>query len=66
MLISYARVSTQDQNLKLQREAFGQGRMQGFEDKISGRASSLTSGVPPKEVAENLGVYRWVPASMHA
>ena len=32
---------------------------------------ALASGVPPKDVAKNLGVsiptlYRWVPASTHA
>jgi DNA invertase Pin-like site-specific DNA recombinase len=39
--------------------------------KIASAKKLLASGVPPKEVAQNLGVsiptlYRWVPASTHA
>ena len=151
MLIGYARVSTQDQNLELQREALSKaGCKKVFEDKVSGTRADrpglaktlemlregdtlvvwkldrlgrsvkqlvdlvgdlhkhgvqfrsltdsidtgtpsgrfffhvmaslaemesakklLASGVPPKDVAKNLGVsiptlYRWVPASTHA
>ena len=37
MLIGYARVATQDQNLDLQREALAKaGCQEGFEDKVSG------------------------------
>ena len=39
--------------------------------KIESAKKLLASGVPPKDVAKNLGVsiptlYRWVPASAHA
>ena len=39
--------------------------------KIESAKKLLASGVPPKDVAKNLGVsiptlYRWVPASTHA
>jgi DNA invertase Pin-like site-specific DNA recombinase len=39
--------------------------------KIESAKKLLVSGVPPKDVAKNLGVsvptlYRWVPASAHA
>lgn len=47
MLIGYARISTQDQNLELQREAL---------TKAGCQKVLLTSGVPPKDVARNLGV----------
>ncbi|MCW5239088.1 recombinase family protein [Verminephrobacter eiseniae] len=55
-LIGYARVSTQDQNLELQREALTKA-LEMTDSKI--------------ESAKNLGVsiptlYRWIPASMHA
>ena len=41
------------------------------ESKIESAKKLLASGVPPKDVAKNLGVsvptlYRWVPASAHA
>jgi DNA invertase Pin-like site-specific DNA recombinase len=41
------------------------------ESKIESAKKLLASGVPPKDVARNLGVsiptlYRWVPASAHA
>jgi DNA invertase Pin-like site-specific DNA recombinase len=41
------------------------------ESKITSAKKLLSNGVPPKEVAKNLGVsiptlYRWVPASAHA
>jgi DNA invertase Pin-like site-specific DNA recombinase len=36
MLIGYARVSSQDQNLELQTEALTKVGCKGFEDKISG------------------------------
>ena len=41
------------------------------DSKIESAKKLLTSGVPPKDVAKNLGVsvptlYRWVPASAHA
>ncbi|CBJ80702.1 invertase-like protein [Xenorhabdus bovienii SS-2004] len=40
------------------------------DSKIESAKKLLTSGVPPKDVAKNLGVsvptlYRWVPASTH-
>src|SRR5574340_382885 len=41
------------------------------DSKIESAKKLLASGVPPKDVARNLGVsiptlYRWVPASAHA
>jgi DNA invertase Pin-like site-specific DNA recombinase len=41
------------------------------DSKIEAAKKLLASGVPPKDVAKNLGVsiptlYRWVPASAHA
>lgn len=41
------------------------------ESKIASAKKLLSNGVPPKDVAKNLGVsiptlYRWVPASAHA
>ena len=48
------------------------GRKRKMTDsKIESARKLLTSGVPPKDVARNLGVsvptlYRWVPASAHA
>jgi DNA invertase Pin-like site-specific DNA recombinase len=41
------------------------------DSKIALVKKLLSSGIPPKEVAENLGVsvptlYRWLPASAHA
>jgi DNA invertase Pin-like site-specific DNA recombinase len=48
------------------------GRKRKMTDsKIESARTLLASGVPPKDVAKNLGVsvptlYRWVPASMHA
>ena len=41
------------------------------DSKIESAKKLLASGVPPKDVAKNLGVsiptlYRWVPASSHA
>ena len=41
------------------------------ESKIESAKKLLASGVPPKDVAKNLGVsvstlYRWIPASEHA
>jgi len=41
------------------------------DSKIESAKNLLASGVPPKDVAKNLGVsvptlYRWVPASAHA
>ena len=41
------------------------------ESKIESAKKLLASGIPPKDVAKNLGVsiptlYRWVPASAHA
>jgi DNA invertase Pin-like site-specific DNA recombinase len=41
------------------------------DSKIEAARRLLASGVPPKDVAKNLGVsiptlYRWVPASTHA
>ena len=40
------------------------------ESKLESAKKLLASGVPPKEVAKNLGVsvptlYRWIPASTH-
>lgn len=40
------------------------------ESKIKSAKKLLTSGVPPRDVAANLGVsvptlYRWIPASSH-
>lgn len=41
------------------------------ESKIEAAKKLLTSGIPPKDIAKNLGVfvptlYRWIPASSHA
>ena len=41
------------------------------DSKVESAKKLLASGVPPKDVARNLGVsiptlYRWVPASAHA
>ncbi len=41
------------------------------ESKIESAKKLLASGVPPRDVAKNLGVsvptlYRWVPATAHA
>jgi DNA invertase Pin-like site-specific DNA recombinase len=60
MLIGYARVSTQDQNLDLQCEALSKaGCKKVFEDKVSGtRANRISVSIPT--------LYRWVPASAHA
>jgi DNA invertase Pin-like site-specific DNA recombinase len=48
----------------------GGRKRQMTESKIESAKKLLASGVPPKEVAKNLGVsvptlYRWVPASTH-
>ena len=48
------------------------GRKRKMTDsKIESAKKLLASGVPPRDVAKNLGVsvptlYRWIPASMHA
>jgi DNA invertase Pin-like site-specific DNA recombinase len=49
----------------------GGRKRQMTDSKIALVKKLLSSGVPPKEVAENLGVsvpnlYRWLPASAHA
>ena len=49
----------------------GGRKRQMTDSKIASAKKLLSSGVPPKEVAKNLGVsiptlYRWVPASAHA
>ena len=49
----------------------GGRKRQMTDSKIASAKKLLLSGVPPKEVAKNLGVsiptlYRWVPASAHA
>lgn len=49
----------------------GGRKRQMTDSKIASAKKLLSSGVPPKEVAKNLGVsiptlYRWVPATAHA
>ena len=49
----------------------GGRKRQMTDSKIESAKKLLASGVPPKDVAKNLGVsvptlYRWVPASAHA
>ena len=49
----------------------GSASMEMTDSKIESAKKLLASGVPPKDVAKNLGVsiptlYRWVPASTHA
>lgn len=49
----------------------GGRKRQMTDNKIASAKKLLASGVPPKDVARNLGVsvptlYRWVPASEHA
>lgn len=49
----------------------GGRKRQMTESKIKSAKKLLTSGVPPKDVAKNLGVsvptlYRWIPASTHS
>lgn len=115
MLIGYARVSTQDQNLELQTDALikidtgtpsgrfffhimaslaemereltvertraglevarqldrkGGRKRQMTDSKIESAKKLLASGIPPRDVAKNLGVsvptlYRWIPASSY-
>ncbi len=49
----------------------GGRKRQMTDSKIESAKKLLASGVPPRDVAKNLGVsvptlYRWVPASAHA
>lgn len=49
----------------------GGRKRQMTDSKIESAKKLLASGIPPKDVAKNLGVsiptlYRWVPASSHA
>ena len=62
MLIGYARVSTQDQNLELQREALLRaGCEKIFEDKVSGAQSdrpSLTKAIEILRAGDTLVVWK--------
>ena len=62
MLIGYARVSTQDQNLELQREALTKAGCQKiFEDKVSGKRTDrpgLTKAFEMVRVGETLVVWK--------
>ena len=56
---------------ELTRYCKGGRKRQMTDSKIVSAKKLLVSGVPPKDVAKNLGVslptlYRWVPASAHA
>jgi DNA invertase Pin-like site-specific DNA recombinase len=65
LLIGYARVSTEDQNLELR---LGALKKAGCTKVFTDRTKLLGSGTPPQEVAQTLGLsvptlYRWLPAS---
>ena len=74
MLIGYARILLKDALQKAGRETAKKlGRVAGrkrtmTDSKLASAKKLLNSGVPPKDVAKDLGVslatlYRWIPAN---
>ena len=74
MLIGYARILLKDALQKAGRETAKKlGRVGGrkktmTDSKLASAKKLLNSGVPPKDVAKDLGVslatlYRWIPAN---